>query len=347
MKPTKSKKKPISETKPSSSIHNYFKTGPNESSRVPNVKSVYVDAVLNKLKSFDDERVTKNDNNADRENDVPALTTTPPTKTTREENNKSNRQDLCQAPDDTNGCSDCENWRKKYKEMEKRFLKLSVCHSELTMKHKDLVRLLTTNAGSSDVTEQFIDRHISEDLDLVSTGTARAHSDTDSFVDQHTSADLAPVSTGQNSSSIFKISSVSAVGNDIFTDDEITNLKKIALTKNRDSTFILSCVQYAYKENLASLTSKTLKGTRGKYEVKEGKVITIKPPKDPLTPEKVARIQQLFIDRIARCKCVATESGERVNQLRFNELIANAVRTVTNKQAPQEVRSNQNADLNL
>lgn len=165
-----------------------------------------------------------------------------------------------------------------------------------------------------------------EELVLVSTGTVRPN----------TEAEESNV-----------VSPTLSMSDGIFTENEIKCLQCLPLDKKKDSTFILNCIQYAYKHNVACLTKKTLKGTRARYEVKEGDLVTVKPGKDPLTPEKVARIKELFIDRVTKSKCMAGEYGERVKQTNINQLIANAVKNVSFKEAPKEVLSNQNADLNL
>ncbi len=164
--------------------------------------------------------------------------------------------------------------------------------------------------------------------------------------------DLVQVSTGAmhpvtEREDIDEASPALSAADGIFTEHEINALRSIHLDKKKDSTFILNCIQYAYKNNTASLTQKTLKGTRARYEIVEGDLVTVKPGKEPLTPEKVARIQQLFIERVTKSKCVSGEFGERVKQTNINQLIGNAVKNVTNKEAPKEVILNQNADLSL
>lgn len=71
------------------------------------------------------------------------------------EENKSNGSGK-QAPASTATveCSACKEWRIKYKDMEKRNIKLSLCYTELMMKNKDLVRLLTGVAYPNDETVQ-------------------------------------------------------------------------------------------------------------------------------------------------------------------------------------------------
>lgn len=213
-------------------------------------------------------------------------------------------------------CGECTKWRTKYKEIEKSYLKLSVCYAELMLKHKDLVQLTTGAVRPSSETEQ------REDGFELSVGAVHSNTETE-------------------------VSPTVPVVDNIFTAAEIKCLQCIALDRKKDSTFILNCVQYAYKDNTSSLTNKTLKGTRSRYEIIDGEAVTVKQGKDPVTPEKVARIQQLFVDRVTKSKCMAGEFGERVKQTNFNQLMANAIKNLSNKEAPKDVHSKQNDHLNL
>ncbi len=134
--------------------------------------------------------------------------------------------------------------------------------------------------------------------------------------------------------------------NDIFTKTEIRCLQSVPLDKNKDSTFVLHCVEYAYKDDPTVLCKKTLKGTKPRYEIEDGVAVAVKPGKDPISPEKVKRIQELFIDRVTKSQCLASEFGDRVKLVNINKLIANAIKNVSNK-APKDGPSNVNADLNL
>lgn len=235
--------------------------------------------------------------------------------TNRIEKQNSDGLDLHQAPDcvDMKECNSCKKWQAKYKDMEKSYLKLSVRYTELMLKHEDLVAVST---GRSNACAESCEEGNHNDLNRMSS--ERSHSET-------------------------KVSPT----DDVFTEHELKCLQCVPLDKKKDSTFILNCIQFAYKNDAGSLSKKTLKGTRPRYEVKEGEIVTVKSGKDPLTPEKVARIQQLFIDRVTKSKCLSGEFGERVKITNFNQLMANAVKNISYKQAPKDVLSKQNEDLNL
>lgn len=205
--------------------------------------------------------------------------------------------------------------------MEKSYLKLSVCYTQLMMKHKDLVEVSTGTVRSNTETEP-LDEVKRKDSTQVSTDTARLNTESE-------------------------VSKTLSLADDIFSNNEIKCLQCVPLGKNKDSTFILNCVEYAYKDSAASLTNKTLKGTRPRYEVREGEAVIVKPGKEPLTPEKVTRIRELFVDRVNKSKCLAGEYGERIKMTNFNQLIANAVKNLSNKQAPKTVAATDNSDLNL
>lgn len=138
-----------------------------------------------------------------------------------------------------------------------------------------------------------------------------------------------------------------STSDEVFTPNEIRHLLSLPLDKKKDSTFILQCVQYAYKNNVAALANKTLKGTGERIEVKEDGARVLHPGKESLTPEKVRRIEQIFIDRVSRSTCMASEFGDRVKQSNINKHIASAIKNVANKGKPKNQSSTQNEHLNL
>lgn len=138
-----------------------------------------------------------------------------------------------------------------------------------------------------------------------------------------------------------------SASDDVFTENEVKFLQSLPLDKKKDSAFILQCIKYSYKNNEATLRNKTLKGTLDRVEIKDDGTQTVHPAKDPLTPEKVKRIEQLFIDRVSKSKCFAGEFGDRVKQTNINKLIAYAIKNVSSKEKPNEAVSSQNTDLNL
>lgn len=133
----------------------------------------------------------------------------------------------------------------------------------------------------------------------------------------------------------------------IFTANEIIVLQNFPLEKKKDSTFILKCVEFAYKDNTSSLVNKTLKGTLERVEIQNDKPVAVRPAKDPLTPEKVKRIEELFIKRVTNSKCLAGEFVERIKTTNINRLIASAIRNISSKEQPKDKLSKKNDDLNL
>lgn len=134
---------------------------------------------------------------------------------------------------------------------------------------------------------------------------------------------------------------------EMFAETELRYLSSIPLDKKKDSTFVLQCVEYAYKSDRKTLCNRTLKGTVDRVEVRDGAVTVVRPGKDPMTPEKVEKSQQIFIDRVAKSKCLAREFGERVKSSNINRLIASAIKNVSNKEKPAGTESNPNPELNL
>lgn len=117
---------------------------------------------------------------------------------------------------------------------------------------------------------------------------------------------------------------------------------------NKDSTFILEAVRYLYKEDLSVLLGKTLKGRPERTEFKDGGMVKLNPSKDPLTPEKVKRIEQLFIDRVTKSNTKAVDHGERIKPTYINKLIASAISNITKKFKSSDKRnkaSNDHIDL--
>lgn len=139
----------------------------------------------------------------------------------------------------------------------------------------------------------------------------------------------------------------SSPSDDGFTEREIRHLQSLPLHKKKDSTFILQCIEYAYQNRTAELTNRTLKGTRDRYEVQDGVPTVIRPGKEPLTPEKVQKIEKLFIARISKSKCLAGEFGERIAPTYINRLIASAIKNVSNKEKAPATKSAENQDLPL
>lgn len=196
-------------------------------------------------------------------------------------------------------CEECEMWKKKYEELKKSYVKLSLRHSETLMKNDDLLKAATSNIRPTN---------------------------------------------GEESESVAEPLPTS---DELFTENEVRYLRSIPLDKKKDSTFVLQCVEYAYKTDRKSLCNRTLKGTVDRIEVIDGVATVVRAGKSPMTPEKVKRIEQLFIDRVAKSKCLAGEFGERVKSSNINRLIASAIKNLSNKEKQDDIESNPNSDLIL
>lgn len=158
--------------------------------------------------------------------------------------------------------------------------------------------------------------------------------------------ELVNAKTNTNVSHLEASDMLSSTG-DVFTANEIRILESLPLEKKKDLNFILQCVQYAYKENPSVLVSKTLKGTLEKIEILDGVAVEVRPAKSPVTPEKVKRIEELFIKRVTASKCLAVEFGERIKPKYMNRLIATAITNISNKVKPSDNLLKENVNLNL
>lgn len=132
---------------------------------------------------------------------------------------------------------------------------------------------------------------------------------------------------------------------DVFQPHQIIILESLPLEKKKDSTFILQCVEYAYKDNTSTLVNKTLYGTLERKEFGDDGAVVVQPAKDPLTPEKVKQIEKLFVKRVTQSKCLAAEFAERIKSTNFNRLIASAIINVSNKGKPKKPKKNVNLNL--
>lgn len=117
----------------------------------------------------------------------------------------------------------------------------------------------------------------------------------------------------------------------IFSKEDIRILKGLPLDKRNDSTFILQCLKFSYKDDLTFLTNKSVNGTASVVEVSdEGKQETIL-GKDPLTPQKVARIRQLFIERLSACDVDAATFRARIKDSKVNHLMGTGINNICKK----------------
>lgn len=183
----------------------------------------------------------------------------------------------CKRADCAQKAIDCQEWERKYKELKKTYLSLTISYSEEHIKYKSLLKAATAATSLDNGNEVLAD-------------------------------------------------------DGIFTVNEVKALQRIPIDKPKDSTFIMECLQYVYKNNPGELCHRTLKGTSEKVEFNEkGEEIKRQPAKNPLTPEKAARIKQLFIDRISNGGVSAAEHAERINEAYMNRLFASGIKNIAKK----------------
>lgn len=115
---------------------------------------------------------------------------------------------------------------------------------------------------------------------------------------------------------------------EIFTSSEIAVLQSMALDKKTDSTFVLKCLHFAYKNDLSALLNKTLKGKPESMIISDDGDVAYMPAKDSLSPKKIKLIRELFMERINKCKLKPTENSERIKDSYMNKLIASGITNV-------------------
>lgn len=210
------------------------------------------------------------------------------------------------------GVETCVLLRKKYHDLKQTHMELCLQHCQLSMKYEAIRRVKTGT----------------EPIGTEPTGTE-------------------PTGTEPSASDDVSVPDPLPLTDNIFTTNEIILLESLPLDKSHDSNFILKCVEYAYKENPSVLVTKTLKGTRERIEIQDGVVVAVRPAKDSLTPEKVKKIEDVFINRVTKSKCLAGEFAERIKPKNINRLIGSAVSNISNKAQPKVKPSQKNDHLNL
>jgi len=123
----------------------------------------------------------------------------------------------------------------------------------------------------------------------------------------------------------------------IFTKRQLQTLKHMPVDKSDDSTFVLNCVEYAYKDNIRVLGKKSVFGKAETVLVSEnGDADKVIPGKDPMTPVKVEAIKALFIERISKCRLGSVAQAERINDAYVNRLILTSVRNIAKRKENQQ-----------
>lgn len=119
---------------------------------------------------------------------------------------------------------------------------------------------------------------------------------------------------------------------DIFTPNELKFLQCMPLDKKKDSTFVLQCLQFGYKNEWPVMVNKSLKGTKDWIEITEDGDEVHHPAKQPLSPHNVNRIKEVFIERLSKCQINTVEYGERVKETYINKLFASGIKNISKKQ---------------
>lgn len=126
------------------------------------------------------------------------------------------------------------------------------------------------------------------------------------------------------------VDDAAAVNGDLFTVNELKFLCSMPLDQTKDSTFVHQCLKFVYKHNMAVLVNKTLMGTKESIEIEENGEQIHHGGKGPLTPVKVDRIRELYIDRIAKCDIGAVAYGVRIGNI--NKHFASAIKNIAKRQ---------------
>lgn len=106
------------------------------------------------------------------------------------------------------------------------------------------------------------------------------------------------------------------------SDAESFQLKNLPNEKKYDTKFIRLCLESQYKQEMVKLKTKTLKGT--KATVRKGKIY---PQQQPISPEKLFKIQVAFQNRIQ-----SDENPQRKSSRHFNYCIDQAIKQIKSKQ---------------
>lgn len=109
-----------------------------------------------------------------------------------------------------------------------------------------------------------------------------------------------------------------------FTNDELSHLRSIGPDNSSDSTFVLQCVKFLYKQNLHVLKHKSVTGKSTKGEVKE-----------PISPNKYKILTDVFDERVNITTQNAVNCKPRAKGL--NKFIKNAINNVNRTNQINEV----------
>lgn len=116
---------------------------------------------------------------------------------------------------------------------------------------------------------------------------------------------------------------------DIFTPAELKFLEYMPLDKTADSTFVLQCLKYLYKDDPKSLAEKTLFGTKDSIKFTNDGAEVHHPGKQAVTPTKARRIKALFVERVVKCGMNSAEFKERIHEPYVHKLIASGIKNMS------------------
>lgn len=193
-------------------------------------------------------------------------------------------------------CAGCKDWEHKYKDLEKDHIAHITGCKDWESKYKNLKK------DYMKIGTNFAELRIAHD-DLLKTKTYSQSNPSD-------------------------VHDVISSSEGIFTSNEIAVLQNMPLDQQTDSTFILKCLKFAYKNDPSVLRHKTLKGKREAMVISEGGDVAYMPGKDPLSPQKIKSIRELFVDRINKCNLKPAAYDKRIKDPYMNKLIASCITNI-------------------
>lgn len=82
-----------------------------------------------------------------------------------------------------------------------------------------------------------------------------------------------------------------------FSDRQLSSLRGLDFDRKTDSTFLKCALEFVYKDNLSALANKTVTGKI--QNVAEGGILKRLTLKEPITPQKVEILKEIFNERIS------------------------------------------------
>lgn len=102
-----------------------------------------------------------------------------------------------------------------------------------------------------------------------------------------------------------------------FTEHELAGLRGLDFDKSSDSTFLRSCINALYAQNLSTIEFRTVTGTKEREKTVMGKRVLI-PAREEITPEKMNILSSIFDERIEAIPNIdQLEKSKRVKNMRI------------------------------